>query len=222
MSGNRGFSQGGRGGRWPYTPTEKKSRRRRQLAAIPNKLLNIERCLRLCVPEVHYFASGLGTTLFAAAGVVTHLTTITQGAGHNQRTGQEVTPIKMTFNLVFHYNAAGGATMQRAFIVCAHNDLAGVNLVVTNLLATATPLSHRNHYHMKEYLVLYDSGVQYLLATERSVFARTITLPKIPRFNFNGADGDDFTTNALFLVTVTDSAANFPSFYASWELQFHG
>lgn len=170
--------------------------------------------------KFHDFASGITT---AAAGTITLLSGIAEGAGSAERIGQKIAPSKVTIR-----DGVIWPTVQAWYRIIIFQDMGtiGAAPAVLDVLATAAWNASYNHANEtnKRFRIHSDTILQGVPATNTAIQSRTVRKFKLGTIKYIGATNAQASAGfgSLYVLRITSAGATQPTSDLRMELQFRG
>jgi len=170
--------------------------------------------------KFHDFASGITT---AAAGTITLLSGIAEGAGSAERNGQKIGPNKLVVR-----DGVIWPTVQAWYRLIIFQDMAtiGAAPAVTDVLATAAWNASYNHANEnnKRFRIHSDTILQGVPATNSAIQSRIVKRFKLSQIKYIGATNAQAScsTGTLYALRITSAGATQPTSDLRMEMQFRG
>lgn len=155
-------------------------------------------------------------------GTVTHLTSVAQGDGDGNRTGNSIFVRALNIRGHVQRNSAGSSVqIVRIAIIMDTQQIADSAPVFSDIYEGTDVLSHLNSDTVGRFKVLYN---QVITLDSVSVPLRPfqINLPMRHHVRYNGVNGTDIQRGALYFVAVSSQAsANYPAITFDARLSYH-
>lgn len=159
----------------------------------------------------------------AAAGALVLLNGLTQGDTASSRTGNSIRMKSYDMRWFVNNNSSAGQTEVRVMLVLDKQSN-GVTPSVTDILATNTVVSPRNLDNRKRFKVIMDRN--YAISTAGpssrydSAHFKNIQTHVAYYNSSNAGTVADISTNALYLLYLSDQATNTPGLQYYFRLRF--
>ncbi len=178
----------------------------------------VNRLARRLKPEAKRFDFDVLALAPPVAGNVTRLAFIIQGIADNQRVGIVIKATFMEFRYTVLKHATPTTTEVRLIIVRDNRQVESVIPSVLDVLNTSIPISQYSRVNPKRFTILWNKII--VVRTNRikmfGVKTRKLNFP----LAWVGAAAADITKNGIFLIALSDQAANFPIVNFTWRLHF--
>ncbi len=191
-------------------------RGKRQMSgmSIARKALSKVRKLERKV-EVKTFDVGLNTIVdvAVAVGSITNLALIGQGDLSTQRDGDGIAPFFFRMNWNWTGPIAFRSGIMRMIIFRDTHQVDGGAPTILNVLTSVTPLSLYNRLLRKRWKVLFDRTFTATQSSSDAFMAvGQMNLRLKLKMRFNGVAGANILENGLYMILVSNVAADKPSF----------
>ncbi len=153
--------------------------------------------------EVKVFDHTSTDAAVGAAGVIRDLAFIPQGDLAATRDGNLISPFFMKLKIRWLGLAASVDEVIRTIVFRDKQQVLNTNPVVTDVLATATPMSMYNLTHRKRWKILFDATWTSPndVAIRTSFIANTGMKLRLP-MRYSGGAGGDKLSNGLYIIHV--------------------
>jgi len=183
--------------------------------------------------ELKYYTFGAQPTVNSTIPVITSLSDIAQGDTDITRNGDRLNISRLELRYILKVNSANliPANAVRVIIFQWLPNDGTAAPTVSNILTpdgfsgTYTVLSGHNHDGRDMYRIVYDHthmvvGTSTIYASNAGIYVdKVVSLAAaIKHFQFNGSTTN--ATNKLFVLFLTDAAANLPFIYWNTKLYF--
>ncbi len=202
--------------KYPYMSKRRYSRKRGRYgnaSSIARKALSKVRKLEK-KQEVKMFDINLTTIVtIGTAGDIRSLALIAQGDGRDARDGNAISPFFLNLKYQWQGVAASTLDMYRTLIVRDLRQIASTVPAVLDVLQEAHPLSQLRFDTRKRFKILYD--MTYTAPNDATValsYSASVKMQLKKTMTFSGAASTTIETNGLFMINLSNLAANQPQF----------
>jgi len=154
------------------------------------------------------------------AGTVLALTSIAQGDGDGNRTGNSIFVRSINFKGTLTYNTMGNnEQFVRIILFEDTQQISDTSPSLADVLEAGTTFSHLNSNTVGRFKILYNH-----------VFALSQNRPGIPfeinksmrhHVRYNGTAGTDIQRGALYMMWLSDSSSNYPQLNYETRTSYH-
>lgn len=184
------------------------------------KALNNVKYIKGLVNSELYKYDGASSTAVSNTGTTIGLTSIIQGDGDNQRTGNSLLVKKIFTRLVFTQHASATDTLYRVLFIQDNQQIADTSPTFTEILDTISCLAPLNSNTVGRFKVLKN----YFFHTSTSsdtVKHVTCSIPMMHHVRFNGTGSGDIQKGGLYLMVLSDQATNTPTMFYNYRVSYH-
>ncbi len=158
----------------------------------------------------------------STTGDVRSLALIAQGDSRTSRDGNKISPFFLSMRINWIGAVASTADVYRTIIFRDMRQASTVVPTVLTVLSSGTPLSQVNVATHGRWKILYDRTFTSINdAALRAQFSDVIRIKLNKRMGFRGAATTDINENGLFMINITNLAANLPSVVFSSRMFFN-
>ncbi len=201
------------------------SRRRRRrftkkhLSVAKRALRKVNRLERKVRPEmkIHDFDIVLLTP--AVAGIVTHLNVVAQGDAQEQRDGLQCHGVFMSLRYSIQNDTAAPASITRLILFQDLRQEDSTNPILLDVLLAADVMSQRSRVNPKRFKIYFDRTYN-LTTTGKLVHTKVFNRKINVRMGWLAAAGNTQNKNGIYLISMSNLAANLPTLRFSWRLWF--
>ncbi len=173
--------------------------------------------------EVKFISMPL-TTIAAVpiAGDVRSISSIAQGDLVSTRDGDKISPF--FFSLRYHWSGTAAAVdgVYRTIIFVDKRQVVSTIPTVAAVLEQTSPFSQYNGQNRGRFKILYDqvfTGTNDVALQQN--FTGVISRKMSGNMMYTGAAATSWTQNGLFMINITNLAANQPAFLFTFRLYFN-
>lgn len=184
-------------------------------ALMVKKLLNVEY-------KVHDVTSSGTLTAISGGGDVFSLSAIAQGDDRGERNGDSI--LLKNFNLRMY--VVGNDTVVSVFrmLIFFDNDNRGETPAMTDVLDTATLMSHRNLDNIRRFTVLHDKFMTIGSTTHnnriKKIQVNKTFSKKHIKFTGPTSGSGDYGNGALFMIILSGNSTNMQSYDMRTRLRY--
>lgn len=173
------------------------------------KIANMTKMLVNAELKRIFFTQAL--TAFSDSGVIYHLTAIPEGSDSNERVGKSIlaTAINIRMGLELHASQTVGDHLRIIIFVDTENQ--DTDPTVTDYLAAADYLSHRNEDNLPRFRCLKDQEIN-LTEGGRSMSHFNLYRKLNFHIRYTGATGADTDINQIYMLLI-NYRSTYPSNY---------
>lgn len=190
-----------------------------QVAGVASKALQIANQVKgLINVEIKQF-NGSGTSSVSSAGTVIPLSNIAQGDDDGERDGRSIKGVNLSLKAYLTHNSSGLAEQIVRVMIVTDRAPQGTAPAVTDVLASANVIAHRNLAYAKQIHVLHDSLLTVNESDDYKMFNRFIK--RNMKIDYTGTAAAHYGDGNLFLVLVSNEASvNYPDFIYNFRLRY--
>lgn len=174
--------------------------------------------------ELYKYDQTLTATAVSTSGGTLHLTSIAQGDGDGNRTGNSVFVRSVNIRGVLKLNLASAELAQpiRLAVVIDTQQLSDTGVNVANVYEAVNTYSHLNSDVAGRYKILYSHVFVPSTATMAQMPFQ-INLPMQQHVRFNGTTGSDIQKGGIYFLYMSNvaSASNPPSIDLEARVSYH-
>lgn len=183
----------------------RRTRRGRSTAAVAHKALRLARAANKIELKYHD-TTGISVTPDTSTGSVTHLSSVAQGDGSQERIGLAISPTSVELRLNFSKHASATATTIRLVI---YQYVLGASTAITDYFSSPAVTNFKANLRQYDTRTLKDMTIN--LNTDRPEVTRFIRVRMRGIIGYDGSAGADSQKNGLYLIMLSDEATNTPT-----------
>ncbi len=192
---------------------------KKNLSVAKKALRKVNKLARDVRPALKIHDFDLLTLTPAVAGIVTHLNVIAQGVAKEQRIGLQCKGVFMSLRYSIQNDTSAPASITRLLLIQDLRQEDATAPLLLEVLLSANVMSPRSRVNPKRFKIYFDKTYN-LTTTGKLVHTKVFNKKINVKMSWLAAAGNTQNKNGIYLISMSDLAANLPTLNFTWRLWF--